>query len=374
MDPLRPPLRLDAVAARVVAWHNRHPLARRIGSAQVHAVGYVALPFGVADGVPLPAPQLQSQADLAVPDGAWPAFDEDFIAPLRPAQVASWARRNGVMLAQPPDGGLLREVRSQALPADTRALAVYALTAAIEADGLRTRVLIGAGDDAAVLGRRLPSTLRAGVAAGALVAVAGAALLWALGPGRASTAPSLAGAPAPPASAASVPLLAAVAPPASAASAPVVAAAAPALPASAPIDVEPTLGRVELPPLNLPRKDRAPRRAAASASAAPAAPGAAAAAASAPARSVAARHAETPAYAVASRVLRTRAEAEQVRDAMRGLLARNGDARAASVTVDIWAEGDDWRVVGWPFEQRSQAEQARALLVARGLRVAVVAF
>ncbi|HLL13280.1 MAG TPA: hypothetical protein VK570_19610, partial [Rubrivivax sp.] len=42
----------DAVAARVVAWHNRHPLARRIGAAQVHSVGYVVLPFVL----PSPAP------------------------------------------------------------------------------------------------------------------------------------------------------------------------------------------------------------------------------------------------------------------------------------------------------------------------------
>jgi hypothetical protein len=38
-------LRLQAVAARVAAWHNRHPLARRITAAQVHSIGYVALPF-----------------------------------------------------------------------------------------------------------------------------------------------------------------------------------------------------------------------------------------------------------------------------------------------------------------------------------------
>ena len=41
MDELRP----DDVAARVAAWHNRHPLARRITPAQVQGVGWVALPF-----------------------------------------------------------------------------------------------------------------------------------------------------------------------------------------------------------------------------------------------------------------------------------------------------------------------------------------
>ena len=38
-------LNLHALSAHVVAWHNRHPLARRITAAQVYSVGYVALPF-----------------------------------------------------------------------------------------------------------------------------------------------------------------------------------------------------------------------------------------------------------------------------------------------------------------------------------------
>ena len=33
------------LAAQVVAWHNRHPLARRIGAQHVHSMGYVVLPF-----------------------------------------------------------------------------------------------------------------------------------------------------------------------------------------------------------------------------------------------------------------------------------------------------------------------------------------
>ena len=42
-------LRLDTLAVRVVEWHNRHPLARRIEAAQVQSMGYVVLPF-VAPG------------------------------------------------------------------------------------------------------------------------------------------------------------------------------------------------------------------------------------------------------------------------------------------------------------------------------------
>ena len=46
--------RLHELTARVVAWHNRHPLAQRITPAQVQAMGWVDLPFaaprtGMAD-------------------------------------------------------------------------------------------------------------------------------------------------------------------------------------------------------------------------------------------------------------------------------------------------------------------------------------
>jgi len=36
--------------------------------------------------------------------------------------------------------------------------------------------------------------------------------------------------------------------------------------------------------------------------------------------------------------------------------------------------GDDWRVVGWPFRHRADAERARAILLTRGLKVEVVDF
>ena len=42
--------RMNQVVAGVVAWHNRHPLARRIRSAQVNSVGVVALPFVTTGG------------------------------------------------------------------------------------------------------------------------------------------------------------------------------------------------------------------------------------------------------------------------------------------------------------------------------------
>lgn len=83
---------------------------------------------------------------------------------------------------------------------------------------------------------------------------------------------------------------------------------------------------------------------------------------------VAAPRAE-PAFALTTRALRTRAEADQVLVAMRSLLRKAG-----GVQVDVLAQGDDWRVVGWPFARRADADQARALLVSRGMRVEVVGF
>lgn len=41
-------LRLNEVLSRVVAWHNRHPLARRVQASQVHSIGEVMLPFASA--------------------------------------------------------------------------------------------------------------------------------------------------------------------------------------------------------------------------------------------------------------------------------------------------------------------------------------
>jgi hypothetical protein len=62
-------VRLNAVLVRVVAWHNRHPLARRITAAQVHSVGEVVLPFASARATagPAGAPGLPDVAELLDP-------------------------------------------------------------------------------------------------------------------------------------------------------------------------------------------------------------------------------------------------------------------------------------------------------------------
>ena len=119
------------------------------------------------------------------------------------------------------------------------------------------------------------------------------------------------------------------------------------------MDVEPHLGRITLPPLNLPNGNAArPPRDAASA-----------AARAAPQRA--------SSFAVSTRIVRTRAESEQLRVAMQALLTTSG---ARDVRVEIVPAGADWRVVGWPFAKRDEADRARALLASRGMRVEVVDF
>ena len=214
----------DAVAARVVAWHNRHPLARRIGAAQVHSVGYVVLPFACPNAEAPPSTSLEAgsaqgslreralararQGGEAVPPPAAPSppapasggmppdaranFDEDFIAPLRPTRVARWAHRHGVPLAAlpPVPGSPVREVLPLPLPAGTQPLHVVLLTAAIDTGTARHRVLLGAGDTAPVLGRRIPNHLRAGLLL-ALLSGAGAVALRPDGEGPTQTLAAL---------------------------------------------------------------------------------------------------------------------------------------------------------------------------------------
>ncbi|RVU47571.1 SPOR domain-containing protein [Rubrivivax rivuli] len=239
-------LRLSAVVARVVAWHNRHPLARRIGAAQVHAVGYVSLPFtgpapqhtapsaaqaaaeaiAAAAATPLPvlteaaepahalAEGQQAEAGPAAPPDALghersrlrervlararelaalppetqaqllaeeqaaavlatlapallkPDFSEDFIDPLTPRQVARFALKHGSVLARMPVDGPVRLVQADSLlpgrkPEPGRVLArVLLLTAVVETDTRKSRVLLGSGLQPEVLGRRIHSTPR----------------------------------------------------------------------------------------------------------------------------------------------------------------------------------------------------------------------
>ena len=468
-------LRLSAVADRVVAWHNRHPLARRISAAQVHAIGYVALPFAaeppvaatnLASGTPTPAqlaaeaiaaaaavpiPELTEAALAAAAETANPSspanpanpaegsrlreravarareqaadadgahiaqpadtaatlqaalapstlkhdFSERFIDTLTVRQVARFALKQGRVLARAPLDGPVREVRADGAHRGRVPAQVYLLTAVIETDTRKTRVLLGNGPQ--VLGRRIHSSSRIAALAALGACVVGTPL-WLLQP--TASAPDRA-----PESAAAPGAEAVTSTASAEAPAPVVPMIEPA--PSAPVEPEaPTRRRVVaiVPLLSDEQKAlaREQRQAlvAAAALAAPAAPAASAPvlaapaptpappATPAPARSAAQPPATSPApspavpavsatapagpvFAISTRTLRTRSEADQVRVAMQSLLLALGQEQ---VHVDVLPQGDDWRVVALPFPRRADAEKGRALLASRGMRVVVVDF
>lgn len=319
--------RLDPLVARVVAWHNRHPLARRITPKQVQSLGFVAMPF--------------------VTPAA--AFSEDFMAPLPPAQVARWAARHAREAAAAPTGGPLKQVAvdDARVPAGTGVVMRYALTAAVQSAGQGTRLLIGPEAKAPVLGRRLWSRPRAalagaGIVAGLCLLVTGIAQPGAVPVPSGTERPALAGA-VPPGT--GVPLEE-------------TSAQSHSLPKAVP-----SLGRIDRPPL-VPTQatPRAERPMVAPESAPGRAPESLPAVAAVPPQAL---------WAVATHLLRTRAESLQWQQALDELLREQG---SPSLKVELLPEGDDWRVVGWPFTRRADAERARALLLARGLKVQVVDF
>jgi hypothetical protein len=95
-----------------------------------------------------------------------PDFSEDFIDPLTPRQVARFALKHGSVLARMPVDGPVRLVQADSLlpghkPTPGRVLArVLLLTAVVETDTRKSRVLLGGGLHPEVLGRRVHSTPR----------------------------------------------------------------------------------------------------------------------------------------------------------------------------------------------------------------------
>ena len=83
-------LRLNEVLTRVVAWHNRHPLAQPIQAGQVHSIGEVVLPFASAvagpdAAAPAPLPSVDALRDAAL---AQSTTSLDAIEPARPHRIA----------------------------------------------------------------------------------------------------------------------------------------------------------------------------------------------------------------------------------------------------------------------------------------------
>jgi hypothetical protein len=385
--PASPPVLGDAaLATRVAAWHNRHPLALRITPAMVQGMGIVAVPVLGAGG------------------GVRPASSENFIAPVTPRQAAAFAARHGT--SERPELLPLREVA-----ADTAGAAQwrYVRTAAIETSGQRVRVLVapraGGRGRPAVLGPRLWSLQRTlvasalgGAAGTALVGLLAAVLWWprSAPPDPRPDAPLLAAAdaaasgaldarpvapsassPEPAASAVSLHADGSVAEASPAAPSGVAEAAAPAAsstvaaaagparaasampvdgddPGAAPSDIVPRLNeqqRAEARRIGRLMRGEA-EAAEPPASAPPAADG---------------RH-----YALVTRITRGRAASQVMQSLMASAAA--GAALPGQPRTEVVQVKDGWRAIWWPFTTPADAGRASAALAAYGIEAELVEF
>lgn len=391
MNALRP----ADLAARVVAWHNRHPLARRITPAQVGGIGVVSLPFALPEAA----------ADGAVPamPALRPIFAADWMYGAMPARLDHFASSHGAYPLEAAQHWPWRHVdahldRSHAADAEglTGRTARHLLSAVIDVDGRRVRVLVAPAADlsqAPVFGRRLLSLPRLGGASAAGSAVIAGALVALVVPGdpgssertaaterHAATAASA----AEPAPAASGAVTTAEAAPASAPaghgdiavaaaqspSAPDDEAPAPVTTAAAdvvrPADVAPMLQDAQAAgPLvrirpTLTEDERRTARLQAEALRPAAAPE--------PAASMAAG----PVFALASPAMRTRDDAVAQQVLLQSLKAQV--ATPTPTHLDVMAAGKRWRVVWWPHPRQDDAERLRLEARARGLKLELIAF
>lgn len=181
--------------ARVVTWHNRHPLAQRIQPEHVSGVGVVSLPFVAADEPPAKPwqrwPKMLWQKVLllarrpekpAFAPRLKAAFSEDLIAPISAKRVAAFALRHGS--PERPGAADLpqREVAVDEKLASGSVVRLYLITACVEKGKGRVRVLQGSVAKAKFLGARLwekPKTAAAAAVAVLLVAAAVAiGMMW----------------------------------------------------------------------------------------------------------------------------------------------------------------------------------------------------
>lgn len=181
--------------ARVVTWHNRHPLAQRIQPEHVSGVGVVSLPFVAADEPPAKPwqrwPKMLWQTVLllarrpekpAFAPRLKAAFSEDLIAPISAKRVAAFALRHGS--PERPGAADLpqREVAVDEKLASGSVVRLYLITACVEKGKGRVRVLQGSVAKAKFLGARLwekPKTAAAAAVAVLLVAAAVAiGMMW----------------------------------------------------------------------------------------------------------------------------------------------------------------------------------------------------
>jgi hypothetical protein len=354
-------MRMADVAARVVAWHNRHPLARRITPADIGPVGIVALPFAVP-AEPDAADAADAADGSAADPGRWRAlFGAGWMYRAHrtmAARLPAWVRDHGVVTPAGFDGWPRRQIDAE-LPLSHRADADgltgrtlrHVLGTVVEGDGQRTRVLVAPraqGTRRAVFGARQWSLPRlstaAGVAAGTLAALA-----------TLVAAPALDGAAhGAGAAAASAQVRTPSEPPA-------VTAATAAAPVPAPATAPVPATAATPPPVSA-----LPHVAAASMPSGGSGPG------SGPATTAAAARQAGPMFAIATRALAARADAQAEEALMRGLVA--SQATPYPTQLELMESRGRWRAVWWPHPDRDHAEGLLLLARERGLRVELVAF
>lgn len=464
---------MTQIGQRVVAWHNRHPLARRITLAHIHSIGVVALPFDHVDPANLavdpaaaadtaePAPPAGRFAALKAPlrsllsrlrlprrrkvppisaDGRQAVFDEDFIGSLPEGEARRWAEQHALRSRPGEDDWPQRDVpvarrwaREAAqddasapplstarraelndlivdlsdrppeannhapspadAPADDEATGPqirWAVTAAIDVDGARRRLLLTNTAKPAILGRRAisPARLIAATALLSLLLAAGMALPW-LKPVKAAQAAGHASAAASAASgAASKPLGAASGASAAAPSSAVghghEPAATDAHDAHAAADT--ASDAASSPTAESAHADGQGEgqggahagtvAGAANAKAGPAsAPSTAGSSATAPstAASVAAPTPAGPVFALVSRAAMSQAEPQVALQRMQASAAELASTMPDTHTELVQQRGR-WQAVWWPFRSRADATQARWALALKGVTVEVVEF
>jgi hypothetical protein len=339
---------------QVLAWHRRHPLARRLGVHEVAGLGLVALPYG--------------------PGGSGmvgPLFHEPALLPgLSHRELVAFADRHAVPVRPGADDWPVRVVEradaSLEPPPETRYLLTAAIRDARAGATVPRRVLIAPGSPA-VWGPRQFSRVRIGAALGGvvlLIALATAWMWWKRLPDVAPPVASVsaaASAPRPAASMAAVsPAPAGVAPTVAVPSAAPASVLAPA--ASAPASAPPPPPLASRPAMSMP-----PTPAAALAHPAATAPPvvpmpalrAPAGLASAPALSAApSRH-----YALVSPPEKKRAAAEATLVRLRHTL---GPA-IGDLQTQVMPTPQGFVVTLWPLTTQADAERMAAVLERRRL-------
>ncbi|WP_418315207.1 hypothetical protein [Piscinibacter sakaiensis] len=371
-----PPRKAELIA-QVVAWHNRHPLARRIDAMHVNGIGIVALPF----------------AEAAAGKRPKPLFSGDFLAPLKAAAIARLAWRHG---SRQPSGHDDWPRRDVAVDAGRAAAAIdtrFVNTAAIEIGSRRIRVLLGVGPRPQILGRRALSERRivglfsiaASLALGSVATVswwpqpAGALAQAAVaGPGGAVLA---APAALPAAEQAVAGADAAPAEPVDDTTTTVATASADAEPQDAPAEPEPNEpeGRKtgQEPAEHAPAKHAA---ATPPATITAVAPDTTSIAVQPLAQAEPRRPAATPAVPAASDdggvyALATASTGSRLASELRiGFLNVPTEPAADRPHAELVRVGARWRVVIWPFGSRGAAESLRQALAERGLKTELIAF